>query len=176
MNRRAVLLSSIALAAVIAVAAPRGLQNKELTGPLKGAQFLVGTWEGEGTMSTQDGRHEATVREVITPRAGGTVLSLEGLGKDKATGAVVHDAFGVLFHDAATNSFKMRSFLAGGRGGEFPATINDGVIVWTMNAGPREVRYTIELDDQQRWHEVGEVKLEGDKWTKFFEMTLKKVG
>jgi hypothetical protein len=176
MKHRVVLFSVIALAAVAAFAAPRLWQAKELTGPLKGAQFLVGTWEGEGTMTTQDGTHQATVREVITPKAGGTVISLEGLGKDKATGAVVHDAFGVLFHDPATNSFKMRSFLAGGRGGEFPATINDGVVVWTMNAGPREIRYTIKLDAQKRWHEVGEIKLEGDKWTKFFEMTLKKVG
>lgn len=175
MDRRVVLFSSLALVAVVAVAAPRVWQAKELTGPLKEAQFIVGTWEGEGTMADQSGRHEATVREVITPKAGGTVIALEGLGKDKATGAVVHDAFGVLFHDPATNTFKMRSFLAGGRGGEFPATIKDGVIVWTMNAGPREVRYTIKLDDQKRWHEVGEVKLEGDKWTKFFEMTLKKV-
>lgn len=176
MKRRIALISAVSLAAIAVLAAPRVWQSRELAGPLKGAQFLVGTWEGEGTMTTQDGRHEATVREVITPKAGGTVISLEGLGKDKATGAVVHDAFGVLFHDAATNSFKMRSFLAGGRGGEFPATIQDGVIVWTMNAGPREIRYTIKLDDQKRWHEVGEIKLDGDKWTKFFEMTLKKVG
>lgn len=151
------------------------LQQPALTGPIKEAGFLVGTWEGEGFMMTQDGRHEATVREVITPKAGGTVLSLEGLGKDKATGAVVHDAFGVLFYDQQAKAYRMRSFVSSGQGGEFPATIKDGVIVWTLSGGGREVRYTIQLDEQGRWHEIGEYKT-GDAWTKFFEMTLKKVG
>ena len=176
MNKRALLVAATAAVAIAALTAPMIGQSKELSGPMKEAAFLVGTWEGEGNMATQDGRHEATVREVITPKAGGTVISLEGLGKDKATGAVVHDAFGVLFFDPTTKAYKMRSFLSSGQGGEFPATIKDGVIVWTMNAGPREIRYTIRLDAQGRWHEVGEIKLEGDAWTKFFEMTLKKVG
>jgi hypothetical protein len=176
MSTRVLLVVVASVAALAALAGPFLRQSKELSGPMKEAAFLVGTWEGEGTMTAQDGRHEATVREVITPKAGGTVIALEGLGKDKATGAVVHDAFGVLFFDPTTKAYKMRSFLASGQGGEFPATIKDGVIVWTMNAGPREIRYTIKLDAQGRWHEVGEIKLEGDAWTKFFEMTLKKVG
>jgi hypothetical protein len=160
-----------ALLLSLAVAA----QQPALTGPIKEAAFLVGTWEGEGWMMTQTGRHESTVREVITPKAGGTVISLEGLGKDKATGAVVHDAFGVLFFDQQAKAYRMRSFVSSGQGGEFPAEVKDGVIVWTMSGGGREVRYTIKLDAQGRWHEVGEYKM-GDKWTQFFEMTLKKFG
>ncbi len=175
MRSRALIVLCVTFAAIVVLSAPFLVQSKDLTGPLKEAQFLVGTWEGEGWMMTQAGRQESTVREVITPKAGGTVISLEGLGKDKKTGAVVHDAFGVLFFDQQSKSYKMRSFVSTGQGGEFPATIKDGVIVWSMNAGPRETRYTIRLDDQKRWHEVGEIKLEGDKWTQFFEMTLTKV-
>ena len=146
-----------------------------LQGPIKEAAFLVGTWEGEGWILSQAGRQESTVREVITPRAGGTVLSLEGLGKDKKTGAVVHDAFGVLFFDQEKQAYRMRSFVSNGRGGEFPAAIKNGVIVWTMSVPGRDVRYTIKLDDQGRWYEVGEFKM-GENWTQFFEMRLKKVG
>jgi hypothetical protein len=175
MRSRALIVLCATLAAIVALSAPFLGQSKDLTGPLKEAQFLVGTWEGEGWVMTQSGREESTVREVITPKAGGTVISLEGLGKDKKTGAVVHDAFGVMYFDQQSKSYKMRSFVASGQGGEFPATIKDGVIVWTMNAGPREIRYTIKLDGQKRWHEIGEIKLEADKWTQFFEMTLTKV-
>lgn len=164
----------VALAALL-TAAVCTAQAPQLTGQLQAAQFLVGTWEGEGWMMTgPEGRQEATVRETITPKAGGTVLTLEGLGKDKKTGTVVHDAFGVLFYDAEKQTFRMRSFVSGRGTGEFPASIKDGVIVWNMTAGPREVRYTIQLDDQKRWHEVGEYKA-GDNWVKFFEMTLKKI-
>jgi hypothetical protein len=173
MRTRALVLIALAVTAV-AVTAPLLQKPPQLTGQMADAQFLVGTWEGEGWMMTPEGRHEATVREVITPKAGGTVLSLEGLGKDKKTGEVVHDAFGVLFFDPQTKAHRMRSFLATGTGGEFPATVKKGEIVWNMTAGPREIRFTIRLDDQGRWHEIGEVQVNG-QWMKMFEMTLKKV-
>lgn len=173
MRNRLLVLIVLAVVAV-GFAAPLLQKPPQLTGQLADAQFLVGTWEGEGWMMDQSGRHEATIREVITPKAGGTVLSLEGLGKDKKTGEVVHDAFGVLYFDQVSKSHKMRSFLATGQGGEFNATVKKGEITWFLTAGPREIRYTTSLDDRGQWHEVGEVKI-NDQWMKVFEMTLKKV-
>ena len=173
MRTRVLVLIALAVTAV-AITAPMVQKPPQLTGQMADAQFLVGTWEGEGWMMTPEGRHEATIREVITPKAGGTVLSLEGLGKDKKTGQVVHDAFGVLFIDPVSKSAKMRSFLATGQGGEFNATIKKGEITWFLTAGPREIRYTTSLDEKGQWHEVGEVKIE-NQWMKVFEMTLKKV-
>lgn len=174
MTKRTVLVSLVAVGAIAAVAAPMLQKPPQMTGMMADAQFIVGTWEGEGWMMTQTGRHEATVKEVITPRVGGTVMSLEGLGKDKASGEVVHDAFGVLFYDPIAKAHRMRSFTQNGTG-EFPATVKKGEIVWNLTSGPRQIKFTIKLDDQGRWHEIGEVEING-QWTKMFEMTLKKVG
>jgi hypothetical protein len=44
-----------------------------------------------------------------------------------------------------------------------------------MEMPGRSVRYTIRLDENGRWFEIGETSSDGSEWRKFFEMTLTRV-
>jgi hypothetical protein len=139
---------------------------------MKELAFIVGEWKGEAWYMVGGSKQTTTIEEKILYKAGNTVVSLEGLGK--RDGQVVHNAFGILYYDSASKEYRMRSFLEQGTSGEFKATVKDGVIVWTIPS-QRTIRYTIKLDSEGRWHEVGEIELSAGKWTQFMEMKLKKV-
>lgn len=148
-------------------------ENPEVIKAMKEVAFLEGDWQGEGWFMIQGQKVTTKISEKIHLKAGGSVLSLEGRGTGP-DGSVVHDAFGILFYEPSTKDYRMRSFLAGGASGEHHATAKDGVIVWKRK-GEREIRYTIKLDDQGRWHEIGEVDMGNGKWFQFLEMKLKKI-
>lgn len=148
-------------------------ENPEVARAMREAAFLVGEWEGEGWMMIGGKREVSRASEKVVLKAGGTVLAIDGRGID-AAGKVVHEAFGIFYYDATTKSYRMRSFLSGGASGEHSATAKDGVIVWTRQA-QRMIRYTVKLDGEGRWHEIGEVDMGDGKWFQFMEMKLKKV-
>lgn len=141
---------------------------------MKNASFLVGEWKGEGWTMTRSGKSESITHETVTFKAGGTVLMIEGVGTDKATGKEIHNAFGILRFDEVAKGYKLTSYLSTGMSGEFDVTIKDGTLVWEIK-GERQVRYTMKIDEKGRWHEIGEVKLAEDKWMQFMEMTLSRV-
>ena len=43
-----------------------------------------------------------------------------------------------------------------------------------MPAGPRQMRYTIKLNQKGQWYETGEMSMNGQAGQQFFEMTLDK--
>jgi hypothetical protein len=55
-------------------------------------------------------------------------------------------------------------------------TVEDGVVVWGMSVRPYgTARYTIRLNDQGQWTEIGVINRDGAVWAPFFEMTLDRV-
>jgi hypothetical protein len=44
-----------------------------------------------------------------------------------------------------------------------------------MEVPGRSIHYSITIDDQGVWNEVGESSTDGATWRKFFEMTLRRV-
>jgi len=164
-------LPLLLLAAPAAAQAPAGTAEG-----MQRLAFLHGTWRGEGVTTMGPGQGRAAVLEVAQPKLGGSVLLLEGLGWEGTQGAadykVVHNALGVLSYDAAKGAYALRAY----RDGTFvdaDITVGDGEIVWGFappNGG--RIRYTIRLDEQGRWHEVGDYSRDGATWHRFFEMRL----
>jgi hypothetical protein len=79
----------------------------------------------------------------------------------------------VLSYDPAKGEYALRAY----RDGTFvdaDITVDDGEIVWGFAppGGRGRVRYTIRLDEQGRWHEVGHYSPDGTTWHQFFEMRL----
>ena len=171
---RSILISLLAIACM-------GGQTLAADTPEKGAHqnamqklgFLVGEWEGGGSMAMGPGPRSTFVQtERIQFKHDGTLLLIEGNGKTSA-GMTVHDALAVVSFDPATGAYKFRSFVAVGRFGEFKASVNGNSFVWTINAGSQTMRYTIIVENGV-WKEVGERSTDGATWTPFFEMTLKR--
>jgi|ERR1044071_1069122 hypothetical protein len=161
------------LVTFVAVAAHAGDEMKKL-------DWLAGEWKGEGWFQRGPGpRSYVLQNEKVTPRIGGKVLLVEGLGKSKlensAAGDVVHDALGIISWDAEKKQYR---FAARSTSGDVDTTMDVGEnrVVWGF-ATPQggRVRYTMRLTPKGEWNEVGEFSMDGEKWMQFFEMTLVKV-
>lgn len=137
----------------------------------------AGCWRGEGWMQMGRGvRSRSRGEELVTARLGGTLVTIAGhfraLADDGMEGAVIHEAFGTLSPNPA-GGLKLSAFLATGLSGEFQAQFAAGKLTWSPPAMPgREIRYIADWSVADRWHEIGEISINGGPWTQFMEMTL----
>lgn len=165
----------------LAVAAPLAAQRLGAGAAVDSAMaplaWLIGDWEGEGSMQTRTGREGAAVREKVESRLDGRVLVMEGIGREPTsdeTGRVVHHAFGVLSYDPEKRQYIFRAFRDGGA--IDPAgRLADGVFIWEFEVPGGRTRYLIR-QDKGEWLETGEFSSDGTTWRKFFEMRLHRVG
>ena len=172
---------SILAISLLLAAAPSAAQAPDATAAAAQAMqrlsFLHGTWRGEGVTMMGPGRQEsASVLETAEAKLDGAVLLVQGLGwKGTQGGAdyhVVHQALGVVSYDERRGGWSMRAFRGGGWV-DADITVGDGELVWAFDQpGAGRIRYTIRLDEQGRWHEVGERSPDGQQWHRFFEMRL----
>lgn len=141
--------------------------------------FLVGNWEGEGWMDMGT-RNAFRSSEIIERKLGGMLLLIEGKHFARMSGqqtdTVVHHALAIISWDPQAKLYRFRSNLANGRSGDYTGIFNDGAFIWHMTQPQGQMRYTIRLNDEGQWFEIGERSTDGATWTKFFEMTLTKSG
>jgi hypothetical protein len=144
---------------------------------MKKLDFLVGQWEGTGQMQLGPGaREEARVTEIVQPKLGGAILLIEGIGRTGDDDRIVHHALGVISFDAQAKQYRMRAYRADGRFVDPKIDVGDRKIVWSFD-DPRagSIRYTITINDNGQWQEIGERSGDGGQtWNPFFEMTLDK--
>ena len=140
--------------------------------------WLVGEWKGEATARTGPGQPETIVQvEKVTPRAGGKVLLVEGLGRDK-DGKIVHDAIAFISWDEEKKTYRFIGHVADRPSVDTTLDMTaPDTLVWglTPPQGSGKVRFTIRRTDKGEWNEVGEFSPDGAKWFKFLDMTLAKV-
>ncbi|HEX2079089.1 MAG TPA: hypothetical protein VHG08_15300 [Longimicrobium sp.] len=172
-----ILTLTLLLAAVPAAAQAPAAASSGAAEQMRRLAFLHGTWRGEGVTMMGPGQQErASVLETAQPKLDGTVLLVEGLGWQGTEGAadyhVVHQALGVMSYDARRGGWAMRAYRGGGWV-DADVTVGDGELVWAFDQpGAGRIRYTIRLDEQGRWHEVGDMSPDGQRWHRFFEMRL----
>lgn len=168
--------------AVLLLAAPAAAQPPadaaaDAAAQMQRLAFLHGTWRGEAVTSMGPGREErASVLETAQPKLEGSVLLVEGLGWQGTQGAadyrVVHNALAVVSYDARRGGWAMRAYRGGGWV-DADVTVGDGEMVWAFDQpGVGRIRYTIRLNEEGRWHEVGDMSRDGQRWHRFFEMRL----
>ena len=137
--------------------------------------WLVGEWKGEASMRMGAATHAVAQSERVQSKLGGTVLLIEGLGRN-ATGEVVHDALAVASWDAAAKKYRFDAWTAKNGYVEAWMTVaEDGGVAWGFDTPQGKIRYRIARTDTGAWHEEGELSRDGNQWQKFFEMTLQKV-
>ncbi len=143
---------------------------------MKKLEFLAGTWKGKAWFQMgPDQKHEVDQTEVVQFRQEGVIVLIEGLGKDAKSGSIVHDALAVVSYDDSNQKYTFTSWAGAGRSGEFEAKVGPNRLEWFMKNAGGTIRYTIVLNEKGEWFEIGERSIDGVAWTKFFEMTLKKV-
>jgi hypothetical protein len=148
---------------------------------MKKLHFLQGEWKGEAwTISPNREKHFIIQTEKVEIQQNGLVLTIHGNGIDKKSlmskPKMVHDAFALLFFDRERQKVQMMAFNKGNRILTEPIVGNDQSMIWGFslpNTG--EVRYTIRLNEQGQWFEIGEFSRDGVQWFKNFEMKLNKL-
>lgn len=143
--------------------------------------FLVGEWKGEAwvQMGASVKREYILQTEKVQSKLGGKVLLIEGLGcekrEDGTAGKIVHDALAIVSWDPQKKQHRFNSYVVGRPGVDTTIDVGDKTAVWGMTTpqGSR-IRYTIRLTDNGEWNEIGEFSRDGEKWSKFFEMNLRR--
>lgn len=166
----AVFLCGIAGAQAPASTVPEQVQA------MRACSFMTGQWSGEGWISFgPDQRRTFRENEDVSPKLDGLILQIDGTGKNDA-GAVVHGALAILSFDPETKHYDFLAYDQTGHSLKADADCHDGAMTWSIQAGPRQMRYHIELNSKGQWYETGDVSMDGHTWHSFFQMTLDRVG
>ena len=173
-------LARLSAIAALGLSVAAFAQSPAPTGELAKAAFLLGKWQGGGWIELGPNRRsEFRQFETISSRLGGDLIVMEGLGKRTApdgTEIVTHEALGILSWDAKQQKALMRAYRAGGQFVDADVTLQPNRLTWQFRiAGVGDTRFTIVLDEQGRWFEIGEMSRDGAEWRKFFETTLSRV-
>lgn len=163
--------------AALAGALPLAAQAPADTSAMAKLAWLAGEWQGTGSMMTGPGQQrEGSIVERASFHAGGHALTFEGLGKAAGAGGdsiVVHNAFGMIWHDGT--AYRMKAFRANGHSVEPQIDVSEGKVVWAFDERVGRIRFTVSHLPDGRWHEIGEMSRDGTTWMKFMEMSLTRV-
>ena len=136
--------------------------------------FMDGAWRGEARHTGFDGKQHVMVQtERVGPMLDGAIKVIEGRGYD-ADGSTAFNAFAVLSWDVGRQAFNFRTN-AMGQSSDFAFRATADGFVWEIPAGPMTIRYTATIKDGT-WHEVGDRIGADGTASRFFEMTLTRLG
>lgn len=140
--------------------------------------YMVGEWEGEGWIERRGRRSASRGTETVEGRLGGAVLLVEGRFTGRPPGAEtevpVHSTVGVVWCDPAHEEIRFTTWVAGSGYGERRLEVFEERWRWyvALPDGGR-IRYRMELTPEGSRFEEGEYSADGERWTKFFEMSLR---
>jgi len=133
-----------------------------------------GTWSGTGWVSSPDGtRNEFDQTESIVSKLNGTVLLIEGTGRNKGTDDIAFNALAIFTYNPEKEKYDIRSYLASGESTSAEGYIEGDIFFWSFDVSGGTVRYTL-MANKTSWNEFGEFSSDGNQWYKFMEMSLSK--
>lgn len=143
-------------------------------------KFLVGNWRGEGWMEFGPGQRQPfTSGEEVQLKLDGVLLLIEGIHSARFPGQTadtkIHHAVAAISYGEATKDYQVQAHKADGKSMAARGEFKDGAFIWGFNdPGLGHLRFTIRLNKQGQWHEIGERSRDGKTWTQYLEMTLSK--
>jgi hypothetical protein len=136
--------------------------------------FMDGMWRGKARHTGFDGKQHVMVQtERVGPMLDGAIKVIEGRGYD-ADGSTVFNAFAVLSWDVGRQAFNFRTH-AMGQSSDFGFRATADGFAWEIPAGPMTIRYIATIKDGT-WHQVGDRIAADGAASRFFEMTLTRLG
>ena len=179
MNRKSlpglgVLFVLIFAAVAVPAQGPPPSSSPEARERMKALEFMVGEWQGDAwSQMRPEVREIVAQQEIVESVAGGEALWVRGKGSKD--GKVVHDAVALIAWDARSQRYTMWNYRAGSGPSAPELKVENGRVVWGISSPGHEIRFTMRLDEQGRWSEVGERSTDGGQtWSTFMGMTLSK--
>jgi len=144
--------------------------DKAAQAEVKKLAFLVGEWRGSGWMMGVDRMKQSFEQtEHIHFKLDSTAIldEFQRVLEDNT----VHQSLNILTYKGEDGLYDFQSFLPSGQKSTFKSELKGKKLFWY----PRDfIRYTIQLDDQGRLFEKGEIN-KGGNWYQFSESILEKV-
>lgn len=144
---------------------------------MKKLGFLVGEWTGEGRMLRPTGEWvEFNQTERAEYELDGLLLVIEGVGRAKAAGRPLLQAYGIVSYDDATSQYHMRAF-NDGRWLETDTGLaeNGKELTWGFTLGDIRTKSILRMTDAGEWTESHEITMGAQPPKKFMELTVKQV-
>jgi hypothetical protein len=158
-------LSPLLMLAIISGVFAQGARNprsEAQKNAMKKLSFLAGKWSGKATVRLGPGEPiELIQTEDIEYRLDGTILLIEGTGRDPKTGQVLFNAVGVVSYDAAKSVYEIRAYSDGRKVDSLLETDGAG-FAWGFDSGPAQIRHVMKLTEKGEWSETTTAQV-GDK-------------
>ena len=140
---------------------------------LQKLDFLAGNWAGEGRMFRGGQAVEFLQTERAEYKLDGLLLFIEGMGRSKASGAVMLQALGIISYDDETRSYHLRAFNDGRYLDTEVKLAEDGKgLSWGFTLGEIRTKSLLRMNEQGQWTEVHEIILGSEPAKKFMELTV----
>lgn len=154
-------------------APPQGPNVAAQKEAMKKLEFLVGKWAGDASVRTPAGEKKLRQTEVVEYRLDGSVILVEGTGRDAATGEVVFQALATITYDDAAKVFRFRAH-NGGRYLDTELKVDGKAFEWGFSGGPAKVRNVMRLGEGGEWVEHTEVTIGDRPPMRTVEFTVRK--
>ena len=126
---------------------------------MKRLEFLVGTWAGSARLLRGPGTFvDLDQTERVEYRLDGLVLLIEGVGRDRTSGAPMLQALGIVSYDDEHETYRMRAF----NDGRFLETqvrlLDTGRgLMWGFTVGEFSTTTVLRVSDDGEWTERAEL-------------------
>lgn len=165
----------LAVSAGILAQMPRNPGIEAQKSAMKKLSFLAGKWSGKATVRLGPGEPiEITQTEDIEYRLDGTILVIEGAGRDPKTNQIVFNAFGVVSYDNAKSAYEFRAYSDGRKVDSLFESDGAG-FAWGFDSGPAKIRHVMKLTDKGEWSETTTVKFGENPEATSVRMLLQKL-
>lgn len=137
--------------------------------------WMEGSWQGVAwTQMGSQKKDTFLMEEIISYDLDRSILDIEGIGKDKS-GEVAHHARAVISYNSNTKQYLWHAWRTpGGIYSEHEPELTEKGFTWAMETPQGKIKYEVTHTDEDGWFEIGEFSRDGETWTKFFEMNLKR--
>ncbi|MBX2966224.1 MAG: hypothetical protein KF845_08780 [Cyclobacteriaceae bacterium] len=163
----------------LTLAKAQGTAPENLKQEMQKLAYMAGKWKGEASIRQQNGTLlNINQEEDIQYKLDGTVLLIEGTGRNPENNAVVFNALAVVSYNQYTKEFKMKSHVMDGNSTEaYFKIIEENHVEWGFETPQKaKIRYNIVLKPENKsWVEKGEYSPDGNTWYPFMEMKLTKL-
>lgn len=157
----------------------QGTAPESLKQEMQKLSYMAGKWKGEASMRQPNGTMlRVNQEEDIQFKLDGTVLLIEGTGRNPVDNTISFNALAILSYSQQTREYKLKSYVMDGNQTDaYFKIVEEFHFEWGFELPTKaKIRYDLVLNPQKKsWLEKGEYSPDGNNWFPFIEMNLTKL-
>lgn len=175
---KSLIITALAILGLMSAQA-QGTAPESLKQEMQKLSYMAGKWKGEASMRQPNGALlKVNQEEDIQFKLDGTILVIEGTGRNPEDGKISFNAMAIISFDQQKKEFKFRSHVMDGNQAEaYFKILEENHFEWGFDLpNNAKIRYDIKLKPSDKsWIEKGEYSPDGNVWYPYIEMKLKKL-